>query len=141
MSRRTHAAVVLVAMMLGAVAYAKSQSTVLFLHVRGRRMLRQFAYLKASNPAEDAHFGCGGSLTGHAGNSSALSLDGNTIAIGAPHENGDARGINGKPSDKPALQLRRGVRVHAQRRYRGAAGLHQSVKPRRRAPTSGPPSP
>jgi hypothetical protein len=61
--------------------------------------LRQAAYLKASNPLEDAHFGCGGTLTGHAGNASAISQDGSTIAIGAPHENSSAKGINGNQND------------------------------------------
>ena len=102
------------------------------LRLSGAGQLRQVAYLKASNPTEDAHFGCGGTLTGHAGNASAISDDGNTIAVGAPHENSGAKGINGNQNDTVRLQLRRGVRVHAQGRYRGAAGLHQGVEPRRR---------
>src|SRR5207249_5276421 len=64
--------------------------------------LKQIAYLKASNPSEDAHLGCGGTLTGHAGNASAISSDGNTIAVGAPHENSGAKGINGNQNDKSA---------------------------------------
>ena len=56
MRRRTRSAVVLVAMMLGAVAYAQI-TVALFLCCSGP--LKQIAYLKASNPAEDAHFGCG----------------------------------------------------------------------------------
>jgi len=59
----------------------------------------QIAFLKASNPVEDAHFGCGGTLTGHAGNASAISQDGNTLAIGAPHENSGAKGVNGNQND------------------------------------------
>jgi len=66
------------------VAYAAAQSP------SSLRPLKQIAYLKASNPAEDAHLGCGGTLTGHAGNASAVSGDGDTIAMGAPHENGGA---------------------------------------------------
>ncbi len=62
----------------------------------------QVAYLKASNPSEDAHFACGGTLTGHAGNSSAVSADGTTIAVGAPHESSGAKGINGNQNDKSA---------------------------------------
>ena len=99
MRRRTPSAVVLVAMTLGVVAYARSQSPSSASSAAGP--LRQFAYLKATNPTEDAHLGCGGSLTGHAGNASAISLDGNTIAIGAPHDSDGARGINGKPGGKP----------------------------------------
>jgi hypothetical protein len=86
---------VLPAVGLVAVAYAGSQSAA----SSSTGQLRQIAYLKASNPAEDAHFGCGGTLTGHAGNSSALSGDGNTLAVGAPHENSAAKGINGNQND------------------------------------------
>jgi len=61
--------------------------------------LRQIAYLKASNPDVDDHFGCGGVLDGHAGWGVAISSDGNTVAIGAPHESSAAKGINGNQSD------------------------------------------
>ena len=37
-------------------------------------------------------------LDGHAGYGAALSGDGNTLAIGAPHESGGAKGVNGKQS-------------------------------------------
>ena len=93
MRERTRSAVVLVAIVLGAAAYVKSQSPA------APGQLRQLAYLKASNPAEDAHFGCGGTLTGHAGNATAISQDGNTVAIGAPHESSGAKGINGNQND------------------------------------------
>jgi hypothetical protein len=63
------------------------------------RQLRQVAYLKASNAEAGDHFGCGGALTGHSGNSVAVSSDGNTLAVGAPHENGGAKGINGNQND------------------------------------------
>ncbi len=99
MRRRAGSAVVLVAVILGAVAYAKSQSPSSSSSSSGAGQLRQIAYLKASNPAEDAHFGCGGTLTGHAGNASAVSQDGNTLAIAAPHENSGAKGINGNQND------------------------------------------
>ena len=62
--------------------------------------LRQVGYIKASNPAADAHFGCGGTLSGHAGNAAAISQDGNTMAIGAPHESSGAKGINGNQNDR-----------------------------------------
>jgi hypothetical protein len=98
MRRRTRSAVIMVAMILGTVAYPTSQApSSSGSPVAGQ--LKQIAYLKASNPAEDAHFGCGGTLTGHAGNSSALSADGNTIAVGAPHESSGAKGINGNQND------------------------------------------
>jgi hypothetical protein len=46
-----------------------------------------------------AHFACGGHLPGHAGNALAISADGNTLAVGAPHESSSARGINGDQND------------------------------------------
>src|SRR6266540_3031377 len=61
--------------------------------------LRQVGYLKASNAHEADHFGEGGSLPAHAGNAVAVSGDGATIAIGAPHESSVARGINGNQND------------------------------------------
>jgi len=61
--------------------------------------LKQVAYLKASNPEADDHFGCGGVLDGHAGWGVAISADGNTIAVGAPHESSNAKGINGNQND------------------------------------------
>lgn len=84
-----------VAIGLGAAAYATSQSA----GSSSAGPLKQIAYLKASNPVEDAHFGCGGTLTGHAGNASAISADGTTLAVGAPHENSGAKGINGNQND------------------------------------------
>jgi len=61
--------------------------------------IRQVAYLKASNTAARAHFGCGGVLDGHSGNGAAMSGDGRTIAIGAPHESSAASGVNGNQND------------------------------------------
>jgi hypothetical protein len=61
--------------------------------------LRQSAYLKASNPGMSDHFGEGGALPGHTGMGLAVSRDGNTIAVGAPHESSNARGINGNEND------------------------------------------
>ena len=61
--------------------------------------LRQISLLKASNPHEADHFGEGGSLPAHAGNAVAVSADGSTIAVGAPHESSGARGINGNQND------------------------------------------
>ena len=64
--------------------------------------VRQVAYLKASNPAMYAHFGEGGALPGHTGNTVSISADGNMIAIGAPHEASAATGINGNQKDDSA---------------------------------------
>jgi hypothetical protein len=61
--------------------------------------LRQVAYLKASNPGAADHFGCGGSLPGHIGTGVAISSDGSTIAVGAPHESSAAKGVNGNQND------------------------------------------
>lgn len=49
----------------------------------------QQAYIKASNTQGGAYFGL----------ASALSADGNTLAVGARFERGDAKGIDGNPSD------------------------------------------
>ncbi len=62
--------------------------------------LKQVAYLKASNAEAGDHFGCGGELDGHAGVGAAISGDGNTIAIAAPHEASGARGVNGNQHDE-----------------------------------------
>src|SRR5207249_397401 len=93
--RSTVVLAVLAAVGLGAIAYARAQSAA----SPSAGQVRQIAYLKASNPVEDAHFGCGGTLTGHAGNASALSADGTTMAVGAPHENSASKGINGNQND------------------------------------------
>ncbi|NOT25013.1 MAG: integrin [Acidobacteria bacterium] len=61
--------------------------------------VRQVAYLKASNPDMGDHFACGGSLPGHIGSALAVSADGNTMVVGAPHESSNARGINGNAAD------------------------------------------
>jgi hypothetical protein len=61
--------------------------------------IRQTAYLKASNAEKDDHFGCGGVLDGHAGYGAAVSGDGNTLVVAAPHESSAATGINGNQND------------------------------------------
>jgi hypothetical protein len=60
-------------------------------------------YLKATNAEAGDHFGCGGALTGHTGNSVAISSDGSTLAVGAPHEGSGAKGINGNQNDNSVL--------------------------------------
>ena len=59
----------------------------------------QTSYLKASNPDAADHFGCGGVLQGHTGQGVAISADGMTLAIGAPHEASASPGINGNQKD------------------------------------------
>jgi FG-GAP repeat len=54
------------------------------------------SYLKASNPGEDDHLGADGATMGV---TLALSADGNTLAVSAPHEDSGAQGINGDQSD------------------------------------------
>ena len=66
--------------------------------------VRQVAYLKAANPDIGDHFACGGSLPGHMGNALVISGDGNTVAVGAPHESSGASGINGDQNDNDAGQ-------------------------------------
>jgi hypothetical protein len=58
--------------------------------------VRQVAYLKASNADAADHFGNGGTLLG---DSVSISGDGNTIAIGAPHEASSAGGVNSNQND------------------------------------------
>ncbi len=73
-------------------AHAQSQAS-------STTQVRQLAYLKASNTEANDHFGCGGVLDGHAGFGVALSGDGNTMVVGAPHEDGGSRGVNGNQND------------------------------------------
>ncbi|MBI2186118.1 MAG: integrin [Acidobacteria bacterium] len=61
--------------------------------------LEQVAYIKASNAEAYDHFACGGGNQGHTGNSVALSGDGTTMAVGAPFESSNAKGINGNQRD------------------------------------------
>src|SRR5688572_19460267 len=61
--------------------------------------IRQAAYLKASNAAAADHFGCGGVLQGHTGQGVAISADGSTLAVGAPHEGSAAGGVDGNQND------------------------------------------
>ena len=56
--------------------------------------------LTASNPGEDDHLGAGNALTGVA---LAVSRDGNTLVVAAPHEDSAARGVNGNQLDESAF--------------------------------------
>jgi hypothetical protein len=58
------------------------------------------ATLTASNAGEDDHLGAGNALTGVA---LALSRDGRTLAVAAPHEDSAARGVNGNQRDESAF--------------------------------------
>ena len=82
----------------GAVAHIAAQSSAPTPLVQ----VRQLAYLKASNPGAHVHFGCGGAFDGHAGFGAAVSGDGNTVVIGAPHEGSAAPGVNGNQADNTA---------------------------------------
>ena len=59
----------------------------------------QIAYIKPSNTGAGDQFGSGGTLLGDA---VALSGDGRTLAIGAPHESSAAAGVNGDQDDESA---------------------------------------
>src|SRR5437870_2183130 len=61
-----------------------------------KAQLKQAAYIKASNAKMGDHFGNGGTLEGHG---VALSSDGTTLAVAAPFESSNAKGINGNQSD------------------------------------------
>ena len=60
-------------------------------------ILRQTAYIKASNTGFGDEFGGGGTLLG---NAVALSADGTTLAIGAPYESSGSSGIGGNQDDE-----------------------------------------
>ena len=60
------------------------------------QQLKQAAYIKASNAEMGDHFGNGGTLEGHG---VALSADGTTLAVAAPYESSNAKGINGNQND------------------------------------------
>jgi hypothetical protein len=76
------------------------------LAARGEAQARvaQTGYLKASNLEAMDHFGCGGVQQGHTGRGVALSGDGNTLAVGAPHEASGAKGINGNQRDNSVFE-------------------------------------
>jgi len=78
---------------LTAMGIAPAQSTL------PTDVISQIAYLKASNPDAEDHFGCGGVHQGHAGQGIVISADGTTLAVGAPHEASAASGANGNQRD------------------------------------------
>jgi hypothetical protein len=93
--RRRPALVVVSLGIAGFVIQAHAQTAARQATVR----VTQLAYLKASNAEAGDHFGCGGVLDGHAGFGTAISGDGNTMVVGAPHEASGARGVNGNQND------------------------------------------
>jgi hypothetical protein len=107
MRGRTRSGVVLVSLAIAGVAAVTAQSPATpapSTASSATAQITQSAYLKSSNTDAGDHFGCGGVLDGHAGFGAAISGDGNTIAIGAPHESSAARGINGNQKDNSASE-------------------------------------
>ena len=74
--------------------------------------------LTASNAGEDDHLGAGNALTGVA---LALSRDGRTLAVAAPHEDSDARGVNGNQAERFRIRFGRRLCVHAERDRAGSS--------------------
>jgi hypothetical protein len=68
---------------------SKPISGAAYVFINSGNIWVQQAYLKASNPDANDHFGI----------SVSLSADGNTLAIGAPLERSSATGINGNQTD------------------------------------------
>src|SRR5262249_53432567 len=77
-----------------ALIAAAAMVSALQAHAQGG--LKQTAYIKASTPHGNDHFGNGGTLEGHG---LALSGDGLTMAVAAPYESSNAKGINGNQND------------------------------------------
>jgi hypothetical protein len=85
----------------GGAAAARQQSAPASPRVNyANRQASAIGYLKTSNPGEDDHLGATGPLA--AGNTMAMSRDGNTIAVSAPREDSAATGINGNQKDDSA---------------------------------------
>ena len=110
------------------------------------RRSRRRAYLKASNTEASDHFGCGGVIQGHTGQGVAISADGTTMAVGAPHEGGGAAGVNGNQRDNSVFDagavyvFTRAGDGWAQQAYVKASNPQQqrasSATPWRSAPTA-----
>jgi hypothetical protein len=102
MSGRTGLAVLVVSLgMAGLAPFSRAQAPASSASPASA-LIKQVAYIKGSNIEKGDHFGCGGVLDGHAGYGAAISADGNTMAIGAPHESGGSKGINGDQKDNSA---------------------------------------
>src|ERR1700682_1419973 len=94
--RRTNLSTVLVCLAVLGPPIAMAQPAAVSSGPAPPAGLKQVAYLKASNPHPNDHFGNGGALEGHG---VALSGDGNTLAVGAPYESSAAKGVNGNQND------------------------------------------
>jgi len=92
--------------MRGGRALALLMAGLAALAARGEAQARvaQIGYLKASNLEAMDHFGCGGVQQGHTGRGVALSGDGTTLAVGAPHEASGAKGVNGNQRDNSVFE-------------------------------------
>jgi hypothetical protein len=89
----------------------------------------QTSYLKASNPDAADHFGCGGVLQGHTGQGVAISADGMTLAIGAPHEASASPGINGNQKDNSVFDAGAVYVFTRKGRALDSTGVRQSIQP------------
>src|SRR6266581_5452582 len=122
MSGTRFSIVLLCLAVLGLVGIAGAQTSA---------QLKQVAYIKASNSEMGDHFGNGGTLEGHG---VALSGDGNTLAVGAPSESSDAKGINGNQNDNSVYNagavyvFARGNNTWTQQAYVKASNPGQSDK-------------
>ena len=88
--------VMLAGMVLGLPGFAQPAAKPAAASSAPATRLKQVAYIKASNPHAGDHFGNGGTLEGHG---VAMSGDGGTLAVGAPYESGNAKGVNGNQND------------------------------------------
>ena len=70
-----------------------SSSGAVYIFVRDGSSWNQQAYIKASNTGAGDYFG----------HSLALADDGNTLAVGAPNEDSDAKGVNGDENNNNAI--------------------------------------
>ena len=70
-----------------------SNAGAVYLFERSNGTWQQQAYVKASNTGEGDNFG----------SSVSVSQDGDLLAVGAPRENGAARGVNGEQINSPTL--------------------------------------
>ena len=59
-----------------------------------------------------------------------MAVSGDTVVVGAYREDSNATGVNGNQSEQQRHQLRRGLRLRAQRDHLEPAGLSQSLEHR-----------
>ena len=87
----SRAAIGVVRARAGYVARPAGRSPGAVLTVARRLQLNRSAYLKGSNTEAGDHSGAAACSMGTPDTESAISGDGNTLAVGAPHESGRAR--------------------------------------------------